>query len=134
VLGGKETAGVFREVSGLSSETEVIEHKYVDEQGKPNYRRVTGANKTGDITLKRGADQNLTLWNWRQQVIDGGPDEARVDGQIMLLDYKGEVLTTWKFLQGWPKKYDGGTFSAASNEVALESVEIAHEGITRQPG
>ena len=131
VLGGHEAAGVFREVSGLSSETEVIEHKYVDEQGKPNYRRVTGANKTGDITLKRGVDNNLELWKWRQTVIQSGPDAARVDGQIMLLDYDGSVISTYKFLQGWPKKYDGGTLSAASNEVALESVEIAHEGLQR---
>jgi phage tail-like protein len=130
-LGGKESAGVFREVSGLDNESDVIEHKFVDENGKQTVRKVAGATKWANIACKRGADQNLTLWKWRQQVIDGDVDGARTDGQIQLLDYKGEVISTYKFLQGWPIKYSGGTFSATSNEVALEEIQICHEGLER---
>jgi phage tail-like protein len=130
-LGGNEVVGVFREISLGTSETEVIDHKYTDEKGKPSIRRVPGINKAGNITLKRGIDENLKLWQWRQEVIDNGPDAARVDGTIQLLDYKGSPIATYTFLQGWPIKYDGGTFSATSNEIALEVVEIAHEGLKR---
>jgi phage tail-like protein len=130
-LGGKESAGVFREISGLDNETDVVEHKYVDEQGKQTVRKVAGSNKWSNLSLKRGVDNDLTLWKWRQQVIDGDLDGARTDGQIQLLDYKGEVISTYKFLQGWPIKYSGGTLSATSNEVALEEIQIAHEGLER---
>lgn len=130
-LGGKESAGVFREISGLDNESDIVEHKYVDEQGKQAIRKVVGATKWSNLALKRGVDENLTLWKWRQQVIDGDVDGARTDGQIQLLDYKGAVISTYKFLQGWPTKYSGGTLSATSNEVALEEIQICHEGLER---
>jgi phage tail-like protein len=131
ILGGNETVGVFREVSLGTSETDVVDHKFVDEQGKPSIRRVPGANKAGNITLKRGVDENLKLWEWRKKVIDGGVDAARVDGTIQLIDYLGAPISTYSFKQGWPIKYDAGNLSATSNEVALEVVEIAHEGLER---
>ena len=79
-LGGKESAGVFREISGLDNESDIVEHKYVDEQGKQAIRKVVGATKWSNLALKRGVDENLTLWKWRQQVIDGDVDGARTDG------------------------------------------------------
>jgi phage tail-like protein len=130
-LGGKESAGVFREISGLDNESDVVEHKFVDEQGFQAVRKVPSATKWSNLALKRGVDENLTLWKWRQQVIEGDVDGARTDGQIQLLDYKGAVISTYKFLQGWPIKYSGGTLSATSNEVALEEIQICHEGLER---
>jgi phage tail-like protein len=130
-LGGKESAGVFREISGLDNESDVVEHKYVDERGKQAVRKVVGSTKWANLVCKRGIDEDLTIWKWRQQVIDGDIDAARTDGQIQLLDYKGQVISTYKFLQGIPIKYSGGTLSATSNEVALEEVQIAHEGLER---
>jgi phage tail-like protein len=130
-LGGHEAAGVFQAVSGLDSETDVVEHKFVDEQGRPAIRKVAGQIKWSNITLKRGVDENLELWKWRDTVIKKGADAARIDGTIALIDVAGSTIATYQFKQGWPIKYSGATLDASSNTVALEEVHIAHEGVER---
>jgi phage tail-like protein len=130
-LGGHEPAGAFREVSGLSSETEVTEESVPDDRGRPVVRKVPGRLKWGDITLKRGVDNNLALWNWRKQVIEQGPEAARVDGTIELLDAEGQPVATYRFRQGWPSKYTGPALNAAADELAIETIEITHEGLER---
>src|SRR4051794_12926188 len=131
-LGGNEQVGVFRECTGMDSETEVTEHKSTDAKGFPTVRKVAGATKWSNIVLKRGVDTNRKLWDWRQQVIEQGPDAARVDGTISLLDYDGNPILTYKFLQGWPTKYGGVTLNASSNDVALEEVTICIEKLVRE--
>jgi phage tail-like protein len=131
-LNGHESVGVFRECSGLDSETEVIEHKSVDNKGLPFIRKVPGASKWSNITLKRGVDEQLNLWQWRNTVIQQGPDQARVDGTIELIDYDGSTIATYSFLQGWPIKYAGSSLNASTNEVAIEELHICHEGLQRQ--
>jgi len=101
-------------------------------KGHPFVRKVAGATKWANITLKRGVDKNTALWKWREQVVNEGPDKARVDGSISLLDYDGQPILTYKFLQGWPVKYGGVTLNASSNDVALEEVVICHEGLSRE--
>ena len=130
-LAGREALGTFREISGLSSETVVAEESGVDEQGRPFVRKVPGATKFANITLKRGLDSNLDLWKWRQQVIREGPDAASVDGTIELFDAAGRPVTTYRFIRGWPSKYSGPDLNAASNELAIEGIEITHEGLER---
>jgi phage tail-like protein len=131
-LGGREVVGVFRECTGMDSETEVTEHKSNDAKGHPQVRKVAGATKWSNVTLKRGVDTNRKLWEWRDEVVKSGPDKARVDGTISLLDYDGTPILTYKFLQGWPVKYGGVTLNASSNDVALEEVVICHEGLSRE--
>jgi len=131
-LGGHESAGVFRECTGLDSETDVIEAKAVDENGRLLIRKVPGSTKWSNITLKRGVDENLELWTWRDRVLKEGPDEARVDGTIVLVDYNGKDIAAYAFKQGWPAKYTGVSFNATANEVALEELQICHEGLDRQ--
>jgi phage tail-like protein len=131
-LGGHESVGVFRECSGLDSETDVIEHKSVDANGLPVVRKVPGASKWSNITLKRGVDGNLDLWKWRDAVMKQGPDQARVDGTIELIDYDGSTIATYAFKQGWPIKYSGSALNASANEVAIEELHICHEGLERQ--
>jgi phage tail-like protein len=131
-LGGHEAVGVFRECTGMDSETEVTEHKSTDAKGHPYVRKVAGATKWSNITLKRGVDTNRKLWEWRDKVVKSGPDEARIDGTISLLDYDGTAILTYAFKQGWPVKYGGVTLNASSNDVALEEVVICHEGLSRE--
>ena len=130
-LGGHESVGVFRECTGLDSETNVIEHQSVDDNGLPVVRKVPGSTKWSNIALRRGIDENAELWKWRDKVIKEGPDEARVDGSIELVDYKGTAIATYSFRQGWPVRYAGATLNAQSNEVALEELHICHEGFER---
>ena len=123
---------MFRECSGLDSETTVIEHVSVDENGNPIVRKVPGPTKWSDITLKRGVDESADLWEWRKQVLDEGPDSARTDGFVELLDYSGSPIARWKFLQGWPIKYTGASLDPNSSDVAVEEVVICHEGMERE--
>jgi phage tail-like protein len=131
-LGGRENVGMFRECSGLDSETDVIEQKSVDANGLPVVRKVPGSTKWSNITLKRGIDENLELWKWRDIVIKEGPESARVDGTIELVDYNGSTIATYAFKEGWPIKYSGSSLNASGNEVALEELHICHEGLERQ--
>ena len=130
-LGGKESVGVFKEASGFDSETDVIEHKATDANGRSFLRKVDGGVKFSNITLKRGVDESLDIWKWRDTVIKQGADAARVDGKIELLDVTGSAIATYQFKQGWPIKYVAATLDASTNNVALEEVQIAHEGFER---
>ena len=130
-LAGKESVGMFRECTGMDSETDVIEQKAVDENGQPTVRKVSGGHKWSNIQLKRGVDEASDLWKWRDQVIKEGPDAARVDGTIELVDYSGSAIMTLQFKQGWPIKYAPASLNADSNEVAVEELHICHEGLER---
>lgn len=114
----------FAEVSGLVSETAVIEYRTGDSQ---TTRKLPGLTKYGNIVLKRGITLDLSLWQWRRSVVQGKPE--RRNGSIVLVDEAGKDMLRFDFVQGWPCKWEGPTFRAGSNEVAIETLEIAHEGL-----
>ena len=117
----------FSEVSGLESEVEVIELR---EGGThTTVRKLPGLRKYGNIVLKRGITQDAELWNWHKQVLDGLVE--RRNGSVILLDNQGHDRVRWNFFQGWPCKYVGPTLNAESSDVAIETLELAHEGIER---
>jgi phage tail-like protein len=130
-LAGKEAMGQFREVSGLDSESEIVEHKEVDKQGNPLIVKVNGNLKWSNIELKRGIDINKGLWEWRYMVESKGPDAARTDCTLELIDYDGSAIATYNITQAWPVKYSGASMNAGSNEVAVEGITICHEGFKR---
>jgi phage tail-like protein len=130
-LAGKEAMGQFREVSGLDSESEIVEHKEVDAQGNPLIVKVNGNLKWSNIELKRGVDTAKGLWDWRYQVESAGPDAARTDCTLELLDYDGSSIATYNIKQAWPSKYTGVSMNANSNEIAVEAITICHEGFKR---
>ena len=130
-IGGKESIGQFREVSGLDSEQEIVEQKEVDAQGNPVTVKVPGNVKWSNIELKRGIDVDKSLWEWRYQVETEGPDSARTDCTLELIDYDGSPITTYTITQAWPSKYTGAAMNAGSNEVAVEAITICHEGFKR---
>ena len=130
-VGGKEAIGQFREVSGLDTESEIIEQKEVDAQGKPTIVKVSGNPKWSNIELKRGVDIDKGLYEWRRMVEDAGPDGARTDCTLELLDYDGSAIATYSIQQAWPVKYTGVSMNAGSNEVAVEGITLAHEGFKR---
>ncbi len=130
-VGGKEAIGQFREVSGLDTESEIIEHKEVDAQGRPMIIKVSGNLKNSNIELKRGIDIDKGLYEWRKMVEDKGPDGARTDCTLELMDYDGSAIATYTITQAWPVKYTGVSMNAGSNEVAVEGITLAHEGFKR---
>jgi phage tail-like protein len=130
-IGGKESIGMFREISGLDSEQDIVEQKEVDAKGNPYTIKVPGNVKWSNVELKRGIDTDQQLWQWRHQVEMEGPDVARTDCTLELIDYDGQPIVTYTLLQAWPSKYTGVAMNAGSNEVAVESVTLAHEGFKR---
>ena len=122
---GLDAAG-FSEVSGLSVEIEVIEYRAGDERSaKP--RKIAGISRCPPIVLRRGITDSSALWEWHKSALEGRPD--RRDGVITLLDAGREPVQRWRFRAGWPSRYEGPTLDARGNEVAIETLEIVHEGL-----
>jgi phage tail-like protein len=116
----------FSEVVGLESETTVIEYRTGAEGA---VRKLPGLTKFSNITLRRGITQDPELWNWRQSVVQGNID--RRNGSIVLLDDQRNEVVRWNFVSGWPCKWQGPALNAKNNEVAIETLEISHEGLER---
>jgi phage tail-like protein len=119
------TVAGFSECSGLSTESDVIEYRE-GKEGLTN-RKLPGLDKYSNISLKRGYTLSTELWTWRKQTIDG--KTQRRSGSIVLRDEAGNDAMRWNFREGWCRKLDGPTFNAKTNEVAIEVMEIAHEGL-----
>lgn len=119
-------AGSFSECSGLSSEGNAVEYR----EGSDiplTVRKLVALRTYMNITLKRGYTQNTELWDWYRNIVNGVPD--RRNGTIILMDEQRNDVMRWNFENGWINKIEGPTFNATGNEVAIESVEIVHEGL-----
>ena len=124
--------GYFTEVSGLGSESEVVDHKIMAKGAKePIIRKIPGRLKWGDITLKRGITKNMDFYKWRNQVEQGKVDAARLDGTIIMYDQNMTPVASWEFYKAWPSKIGGPQLSSESNAVGVEELVIVHEGIKR---
>jgi len=119
------TVAAFSEVSGLTAETEVIEYRTGAMLG--GVRKLAGLTKYTNITLKRGMTQNLELWDWYKNVVDGKTD--RRSASIVLLDEAHQEVLRWNVVNAWPRKWDGPALNARHNEIAIETLELAHEGL-----
>jgi len=129
-LSGKVT-GYFTEISGLGSETEIVEHKIVNDKGIDSVQKIPGRLKWGDITLKRGVTAAMDFWQWRKMVEDGNIVGARANGSIIMMDQALKPIAQWDFTNGWPSKVSGPTVQSDSNAFGVEEMTIAHEGIVR---
>jgi phage tail-like protein len=122
-IAGVATAG-FTEVSGLSTETSVIEYREGSDQSPS--RKLPGITKYSNITLKRGITKDRSLWQWRKTVMDGATQ--RKNGSVVLLDESRQEVARWNFHDAWPCKWEASSLNAKSSEVAIETLELAHEG------
>lgn len=118
----------FSEVSGLNIETQVIEYR---DGSMPDYStlKMPGMQKYGNITLKRGVskgDNEFFAW-WQTHQLN---TIERRDVTISLLNEVHEPVIIWKVRNAWPVKVDGGSLKATGNEVSIETLELAHEGIS----
>lgn len=126
--------GGFQECSGLDLEMDVQE---LQEGGRNDgvIQRV-GRGKYSRITLKRGMlygdddKVNSALWGWLQGILTGNRPVARYDGTIQLMSHdRKDVLATWIFDRGLPAKIAGPQLNAKSGDIAIEELQIAHEGL-----
>jgi phage tail-like protein len=118
----------FSEVTIPDISPDPIEYRKGNEI--PTVRKIPGLMQHGNILLKSGITRNsIDLHDWFKQVEDGNFKAARRNISIILFDDEGNEVTRWEFRDAWPVKYDSPDFNAKGNEVAIETLEIAHEGI-----
>jgi phage tail-like protein len=121
------TRAGFRECSGLDSSTDAVDYR---EGGDGlTVRKLPGLVKHSNITLKRGLTDDKDLYDWRQKAATG--EVERREGSIVLLNDAGEEKMRWNFKQAWPSKWTGPSFNATGNEIAIETLELVHEGLER---
>ena len=117
----------FQEASGLDSAIDVIDYR----EGGENIalRKLPGMTKFTNIVLKRGVTDDLELYEWHQRAVRG--EIERKNGSIVVLSNSGQEVARWNFVRAWPAKWTGPTFNAEGTDVAVETFELAHEGIER---
>jgi phage tail-like protein len=122
-------AAAFSECSGLTAEVDAVDYREGTDVPL-NVRKLTGLAKMGNPTLKRGYTTDLSLWAWYVNITNGIQDRRNVT--ITLRNEKRTAVMRWHLEKAWIKKIEGPSFKAAGNEVAMESVEFVHEGITAE--
>jgi phage tail-like protein len=114
-------------VSGLASQVEVEEYR---EGGVNGFvHKLPGRTSHANLVLSHGLTSMSTLWNWDYNTTLGAIQ--RRNGTIMLLDPRQVPVMWWNFRNAVPVRWTGPTFSAVSDEVGVESLELAHEGLTK---
>lgn len=121
--------GGFSGCSGLEMSLDIEEYK---EGGRNGYAlRFPTRVKWSNIILKRGVSAGTALWDWHYGFVKG--QGKRRDGIVTLLNDLRLPNNIWYFRRGLPVKYTGPTMNASENNVAIEAIEIAHEGVYQVP-
>jgi phage tail-like protein len=117
----------FSEVSGLSSDGDTVDYREGTDVAL-TVRKLPGLRKYSNVTLKRGVTQSLDLWQWYLNVVSGVSD--RRNGSIVLMNEERQDVIRWNVQNAFINKYEVSTLNASGNEVAIETVELVHEGLT----
>lgn len=118
--------GGFSEVSGLQAEIEIQEYR---EGGVNEYMlRRAGPVKYPSLVLKKGITDQRSLWDWYKKVMTGTIERKNVS--VLLLDSTGEEKLRWNFEKAYPVKWSGPDLRGTAGEVAVESIELAHNGLS----
>jgi phage tail-like protein len=116
--------GYFTEVSGLSSEVEVMTY---NEGGKNDgVHKLPTRMKHPNLVLKRGVTTIKDLQEWAQDSF-AGPQRKEIT--LTMYNEQLEKIRIWSFKNAYPVKWTGPTFNAGQNTMATEVIEIAHDGI-----
>ncbi|WP_038908090.1 phage tail protein [Dickeya oryzae] len=123
---GSELKGVaFQEVSGMDKEVQVIEYRHSN-SALFSTIKMPGIAKYGNITMKRGVFVNdNNFWQWMDEIKMNTVKRRTV--LIKLLDENGAVTMQWQLNNAWPTKITGTDLKSDANEVAVDTLEIAHE-------
>ena len=121
------TQAGFAEVSGF--DTAVAVHEYREGGDPANVRKLPGMTSYSNITLRWGLTADSQLYDWLAQVAAG--TVTRKNGSIIVLNAAGTEAVRWNFRNAWPVRWQGPDLSARGTDVAIQSLELAHEGVTR---
>jgi phage tail-like protein len=121
----------FSELSGITSEIDVIDLKENGFDGKPVVKKLPGSRKPPTITLKRARNASMDLWNWHYAMYQGKVSDARRNGSVILYDFEFGEVARYNFTNGWVSKISMGAAKAGANEVLTEECTIVCEDLTR---
>ncbi len=117
----------FSEVSGLTADGDAVDYREGTDL-QHNVRKLVGLRKYTNLTFKRGYTQDGSLWAWYANILNGVPDRRNVT-VVLMNEARVEVLR-WHAENAWINKIEGPALKASGNEVAMESMELVHEGLT----
>jgi phage tail-like protein len=122
---GVAVSGAFTEITGLELEIPPIEYRGGAED--ITVRKIPGLKKFTNLTLKRGITGHVGFWNWVVEALNG--KVRRTSGSILMLDENRQEVLRWNFTRAWPTKYTGPSLGASKNEIAMETLVLAVEGL-----
>ncbi|NEP00804.1 MAG: phage tail protein [Symploca sp. SIO2E9] len=128
------TRAGFRNCSGIETTQEISTYREGTDKSL-SARQIPAMLTLSQVTLSRGITDDRELWDWRIKVATAkDPSEYRKNMSIVLWDDAGNEKIRWNLINCWPVKWTGPTLDSTSNEIAIETLEIAHEGITVENG
>jgi phage tail-like protein len=116
----------FLAVSGIEADVAVVDYRPGNDK-VPGARKLPGEAKFSNIVLKRGMTSDLSLWNWMRETLEA--QVSRRSMSVVLLNDAGEEVMRFNFKDAWPVKWSGPNLNADGSDVAIETLEIAHEGL-----
>ena len=117
----------FTEASGIQAEAEIFE--WLEGGENTSVLKFPGRAKYGNITLKHGFTMSEKLWNSFKKTLQGEPERKTLT--VIMFDTKGNRKRDWTFNRAFPVMWTGPALKANGNEIAIETVEFAHEGLLR---
>jgi phage tail-like protein len=123
-------AADFTEASGLTVQKEVLEYNEGGENTR--HHKLVGATRFSNIVLRRGTSDSAALFEWVKQTIDGVV--KRKNGSIIAVTRAGDPIARWDFKNAWPCRYEGPQFRSGESEIAIELIELAHDGFEMKTG
>ncbi len=131
--GGDTGVAFFKSVGGLKYETEIVP---VREGGVNDTTwQLVGATKWSNLILKQGYTGDSALLKWREAWLNRTENKERIEsGTIVQLDGNLREKAKWTFYRGWPSKWELSELDATKSELAIETLEIAHEGLKWEKG
>ena len=121
--------GHFVECSGLKSSTTIFE---IEEGGNNAFtHKRAGQSKWENLVLRTATASSTFLLEWRDQILqDNFSVRQSYHGSISLKDHDGRTVRRWAFKNAWPVSWEGPSLNAGGSELAIETLEIAHDGLT----
>ncbi|HJS69247.1 MAG TPA: phage tail protein [Gaiellaceae bacterium] len=117
-------SSAFKSVTGLAAEAEVIEYREGSDPVSSS-RKLPGRVRYPNVRLSRGLTTSRDLWDWWETVVNGTVERRNV--AITLLDDSRTPVLRWLLREAWVAKFEAPEFDASKNEVAIETIELAHE-------
>ena len=120
--------GAFQQVSGFDSTVTITEYREGNDIAR--LRKLPGMVSYSNLQLRWGMADDRDLYDWHLAAVKG--DVQRKNGSIVLMDRRGTTeVARWNFVRAWPTKWEGPTFSGKGNDIAIDTLVLASEGVTR---